>query len=88
MILIQLRPFKGIFLNQKYDLKNGFPTEPKLVLLYPSNPNFQKPIDNFIYEGELILNVIPFDLKNVLSRNDEQKELKKVMMKLNNSLVN
>ena len=74
--------------GKKYDLKNGFPTEPKLVLLYPSNPNFQKPIDNFIYEGELILNVIPFDLKNVLSRNDEQKELKKVMMKLNNSLVN
>ena len=74
--------------GKKYDLKNGFPTEPKLVLLYPSNPNFQKPIDNFIYEGELILNVIPFDLKNVLYRNDEQKELKKVMMKLNNSLVN
>jgi len=68
--------------GKKYDLKNGFPTEPKLVLLYPSNPNFQKPIDNFIYEGELILNVIPFDLKNVLSRNDEQKELKKITINL------
>ena len=46
--------------GKKYDLKNGLSTEPKLVLLYPSNPNFQKPLDDFIYEGELILSVAPF----------------------------
>ena len=73
--------------GKKYDLKNGFPTEPKLVLLYPSNPNFQKPLDNFIYEGELILSVFPFNLKNSLSKNDEQKEVNKLMNKINNSLV-
>lgn len=73
--------------GKKYDLKNGFPTEPKLVLLYPSNPNFQKPLDNFIYEGELILSVFPFNLKNSLSKNDEQKEVNKLINKINNSLV-
>jgi 5-methylcytosine-specific restriction enzyme subunit McrC len=35
--------------------------DPSLVLLYPSNPNFSKKLDNFIYEGALILQVIPFD---------------------------
>ena len=35
---------------------------PNLVLLYPSNPNFTKKLENFIYEGDLILEVIPFDL--------------------------
>ncbi len=37
-------------------------TEPRLVLLYPSNPNFTSPLAEFIYEGELRLDVIPFDL--------------------------
>ena len=74
--------------GKKYDIKNGFPTEPKLVLIYPSNPNFLKPLDDFIYEGELILSVVPFNLKNSLSRCDEQKELNKLMEKLNDSLVN
>jgi len=35
--------------------------EPKLILLYPSNPNFTKKLDEFIYEGELKLEVVPFD---------------------------
>ena len=74
--------------GKKYDIKNGFPTEPKLVLIYPSNPNFLKPLDDFIYEGELILSVVPFNLKNSLSKCDEQKELNKLMEKLNDSLVN
>lgn len=65
--------------GKKYDLKNGFLTEPKLVLLYPSNPNFQKPLDDFIYEGELVLSVLPFNLKNSLSKRDEQKELNKIL---------
>lgn len=35
--------------------------DPSLVLLYPSNPNFSSQLDNFIYEGDLVLKVIPFD---------------------------
>lgn len=65
--------------GKKYDLKNGLPSEPKLVLLYPSNPNFQKPLDDFIYDGELVLSVLPFNLKNSLSKRDEQKELNKIL---------
>jgi hypothetical protein len=49
------------------------------VLLYPSNLNFQRPLDDFIYEGELVLSVLPFNLKNSLSIRDEQKELNKIL---------
>ena len=69
--------------GKKYDLKNGLSTEPKLVLLYPSNPNFQKPLADFIYEGELILSVLPFNLKNSLSKIDEQKELNNILASIN-----
>ena len=65
--------------GKKYDLKNGLPTEPKLVLLYPSNPNFQKPLQDFIYEGELVLSVLPFNLKYSLSKKSEQNELNKIL---------
>lgn len=36
-------------------------SEPNLVLIYPSNPNFTKTLENFIYEGDLKLQVYPFD---------------------------
>ena len=36
--------------------------EPRLVLLYPSNPNFTNKLDHFVYEGDLKLEVVPFDL--------------------------
>ena len=65
--------------GKKYSLNNTFSNEPKLVLLYPSNPNFKKQLDDFIYEGELVLSVVPFDLKNSLSKNDEQKEMNKIL---------
>jgi 5-methylcytosine-specific restriction enzyme subunit McrC len=71
--------------GKKYDSNNGFSTEPKLVLLYPSNPNFQKPLDEFIYEGELVLSVLPFNLKNALSKRDEQKELDKIFGSISRS---
>lgn len=73
--------------GKKYDLKNGFSTEPKLVLLYPSNPNFQKPLDDFIYEGELVLSVLPFNLKNSLSKRDEQKELNKILGSISKTTI-
>lgn len=48
---------------------------PSLILLYPSNPNFSTKLDSFIYEGDLVLEVIPFDfnkseelaIKNILN---------------------
>src|SRR5690606_34606030 len=36
--------------------------EPSLVLIYPTNPNFSNKLAKFIYEGDLTLEVIPFDL--------------------------
>jgi stage III sporulation protein SpoIIIAA len=53
------------------------------VLLYPSNLNFQKPLDDFIYEGELVLSVLPINLKNSLSQRDEQKELNEILGSIN-----
>lgn len=70
--------------GKKYDLKNGLSKEPKLVLLYPSNPDFQKPLEDFIYEGELVLSVLPFNLKNSLSKIDEQKELNNILASISN----
>jgi 5-methylcytosine-specific restriction enzyme subunit McrC len=71
--------------GKKYSLYNSFKYEPKLVLLYPSNPKFLKPLDEFIYEGELLMHVIPFDIKNSLSKEDENKELSIVFTMLNKS---
>lgn len=34
---------------------------PHLVLLYPSNPKFTSKLQNFVYEGDLKLEVVPFD---------------------------
>lgn len=45
--------------GKKYSSKN---IEPVLIMLYPSNPNFTSKLDNFIYEGDLVLKVIPFNL--------------------------
>ena len=73
--------------GKKYGLNNSFSNEPKLVLLYPSNPNFEKPLDDFIYEGELVLSVIPFNLKNSLSKSDEQKELTKILASITKTTV-
>ncbi len=33
---------------------------PHLVLLYPENENFKTRLENFVYEGDLELNIIPF----------------------------
>ncbi len=36
-------------------------SEPRLFLLYPANPNFTTALEKFIYEGDLKLEVLPFD---------------------------
>lgn len=52
--------------------------EPKLILLYPSNPNFINSLEKFIYDGELTLNVIPFNLNKSLSKESEKEEIIKI----------
>ncbi|WP_271424016.1 McrC family protein [Aequorivita sinensis] len=65
--------------GKKYNLNNSFSKEPKLVLIYPSNPNFQMPLNDFRYEGDLVLQVIPFNLKKSISKNEEENEIKKIL---------
>lgn len=65
--------------GKKYGINNTYTNEPKLFLLYPENPKFQKPLDDFIYEGDLILSVIPFDIKKSISKNEEKKEVQKIL---------
>jgi 5-methylcytosine-specific restriction enzyme subunit McrC len=48
--------------------------DPKLILLYPTNPNFSNKLDNFIYEGELALEVIPFDFVG-----DEKRQIEFIL---------
>lgn len=66
--------------GKKYALDaSSIKKEPELVLLYPSNPNFKNSLEKFIYEEELTLNVIPFDLNKSLSKEDEKKEVIKIL---------
>lgn len=74
--------------GKKYSLYNSFQCEPKLLLIYPSNPNFSKPLEKFIYEGELVMHVIPFNLKNSLTKEDENNELANIFSLLNKYKTN
>jgi 5-methylcytosine-specific restriction enzyme subunit McrC len=65
--------------GKKYDLNNEFSSAPKLILLYPSNPNFRNPLNRFVYEDGLTLNVIPFDLTSSLSIDQEKQEVLNVL---------
>ncbi len=69
--------------GKKYSLHNSFQYEPKLVFIYPSNPNFLKPLEEFIYEGDLVMHVIPFNLKSSLRKVDENNELTNIFSILN-----
>ena len=42
---------------------------PHLVLLYPENENFKKRLDNFTYEGDLQLDIIPFSFAKGMEEN-------------------
>jgi len=48
--------------------------EPRLVLLYPSNPNFTNKLEHFIYEGDLKLEVVPFDFNK-----DEKEQIESII---------
>lgn len=61
--------------GKKYEIEHNKGHErkikpPHLVLLYPENENFKKKLDNFIYEGDLELDVIPFSF--ALGKEEEQ----------------
>ena len=53
--------------------------DPSLVLLYPSNPNFSNKLGNFIYEGDLALEVIPFDFNK-----PEEEVIKYILNEIGN----
>lgn len=58
-----------------YGKKYSTPTqEPRLVLLYPSNPNFTNKLDYFLYEGDLKLEVVPFDFNK-----DEKEQIETII---------
>jgi len=53
---------------------------PKLLMICPKNENFTNRLSPFLYEGELKLDVVPFDIlgdqksqiKQIFSLNDQQ----------------
>jgi 5-methylcytosine-specific restriction enzyme subunit McrC len=47
---------------------------PKLIMMYPSSSTFTKKLPSFIYEGELELEVIPFDFLK-----DEESQIKSIV---------
>lgn len=49
-------------------------SEPDLILIYPSNNNFTDKLDSFIYEGNLKLEVVPFDLSS-----DEKEQVEYIL---------
>ena len=66
--------------GKKYEIENNKGRShkikpPHLVLLYPENENFKKPLDNFIYEGDLELNVIPFSFE----KGKEEKQIQYIL---------
>ena len=52
--------------GKKY--KEKFGGKPHLVLLYPANENFTKPLENYDYKGDLILDVIPFSYDKAIDK--------------------
>ena len=63
--------------GKKYQINTN--KTPHLVLLYPENENFRKPLANFNYEGDLILDVIPFSF----DKYKEESQIKDILKLLN-----
>ena len=51
--------------------------DPYLILLYPLNSNFTNKLDNFIYEGDLVLEAIPFDLSG--NEENQRKQIEDIL---------
>lgn len=65
--------------GKKYQIEHSRGKEklispPHLVLLYPENENFNKKLENFTYEGDLKLEVIPFSFKI-----DQEDQIKRIL---------
>ena len=69
--------------GKKYTLQDRSPV---LTLLYPKTKNFTTPLDDFIYDGNLVLGVIPFNLKASLDKSEEKKEIHKVLKLISKKL--
>ena len=52
--------------GKKYQEK--FKAKPHLILLYPANENFTKPLANYDYQGDLVLDVIPFSFDKAVDK--------------------
>lgn len=52
--------------GKKY--KEKFGGKPHLVLLYPANEHFTKPLENYDYKGDLVLDVIPFSFDKAIDK--------------------
>ncbi|RTY76233.1 McrC family protein [Flavobacterium sp. LS1R10] len=70
--MYQLYAYGRKYTNEKID--------PCLVLIYPSNPNFSNKLDNFIYEGDLTLEVVPFDLSG--DELHQQSQIERILKEL------
>jgi 5-methylcytosine-specific restriction endonuclease McrBC regulatory subunit McrC len=51
---------------------------PRLILFYPKNKDFKMPLDDFIYDGDLVLGVMSFDLKNLFIKKKKKRRLIKL----------
>ncbi len=66
--------------GKKYEMEHNKGRElkikpPHLVLLYPENDNFKRKLDNFIYEGDLKLDVIPFSFE----KGKEEEQIRDIL---------
>ena len=64
---------------QLYAYGKKYAGSPLLVLIYPSNANFTKPIESFNYEGDLHLVACPFDLKG--SEQNHKLQVEEILSK-------
>ena len=68
--------------GKKYAYNSETPISPKLVLVYPKSDKFSEALDDFIYEGDLVLNIVPFDMQCALNSEKEKEEVMGIMEKV------
>jgi len=67
--------------GKKYALNSENSIVPNLVIIYPKSDQFNEPLDDFIYEGDLILNIMPFDLQCAINTDLEKDEVNRIIEK-------
>ena len=74
--------------GKKYALNSQTPISPKLVLVYPKSDKFSETLDDFIYEGDLVLKIVPFDMQCALNSEKEKEEVMGIMEKAHLNIWN